>query len=123
MAERRAQRYMPDDVSLPGIGIGALLIIGAIALGITAAFFVLHVGTGGQAAAENAVHYGRPPPIAGNVELQPDPENDIAALRAQKRRLLSTYGWVDRANGIAHIPIGRAMDLVARGASPRGSLP
>jgi hypothetical protein len=114
---------MPDAVSLAGIGLGALLIVGAIALGITAAFFVLHVGTGGHATPENAVHDGRPPPIAGGVQLQPDPAQDVAAFRAEKRRLLSTYGWVDHAHGIAHIPIERAMDLVARGASPRESRP
>lgn len=114
---------MPDAVSLPGIGAGALLIIGAIALGVTAAFFVLHVGTGGEAPPENAAHYGVPPPIAGTVKLQPRPQDDIAAFRADKERLLSTYGWVDRAHGVARIPIDRAMALVAQGASPRATPP
>ena len=119
MAEPRAPRYMPDAVSLPGIGAGALLIIGAIAIGVAAAFFVLHVGIGGHAPPENAAHYGEPPPIAGDVQLQPAPAQDIAAFRAGKRRLLSTYGWVDRAHGIARIPIERAMALVASGAADR----
>ena len=110
---------MPDAVSLPGIGAGALLIIGAIAIGVAAAFFVLHVGTGGHPPPENAAHYGEPPPIAGDVKLQPAPAQDIAAFRADKQRLLSTYGWVDRAHGIARIPIDRAMALVARGAADR----
>ena len=108
---------MPDDVSLPGIGAGALMIIGAIAIGMTAAFLVLHIDTDAHPTPENAMHYGHPPPIAGDVKLEPLPANDIGAFRAQKERLLSTYGWVDRAHGIAHIPIERAIELAAHGAS------
>lgn len=124
MADERAARgYMPDAVSLPGIGVGALMIVGAIAIGMGAAFFVLHAGNDGHATPENAMHYGHPPPIAGDVKLQAVPANDIAAFRAEKQRLLSTYGWVDRAHGIAHIPIERAMELAAHGASPRATSP
>ncbi len=35
--------------------------------------------------------------------------------RARKLDQLSTYGWVDRRAGIVHVPIGRAMELVAEG--------
>lgn len=124
MADEGAARgYMPDAVSLPGIGAGALMIVGAIAIDMIAAYLVLHIGTGGRATPENAMHYGHPPPIAGNVKLEPLPAKDIAAFRAEKQRILSTYGWVDRAHGIAHIPIERAMELAAQGASPRAIPP
>jgi hypothetical protein len=33
-------------------------------------------------------------------------------LDAQKRRDLSTYGWVDRDRRLVHIPVDQAMDLV-----------
>lgn len=33
-------------------------------------------------------------------------------LREHQRRELETWGWADRKNGIAHIPIERAIDLV-----------
>ncbi|HTL76966.1 MAG TPA: hypothetical protein VL654_11630 [Casimicrobiaceae bacterium] len=121
--ERRPRGYMPDAVSLPGIGAGALMIVGAIAIGLTAAFVVLHVDTDGHPTPENAMHYGHPPPIAGDVKLETLPANDIAAFRAQKQRLLSTYGWVDRAHGIARIPIERAIELATHGASARTASP
>ncbi|MGE5170340.1 MAG: hypothetical protein ACM3JC_08205 [Rudaea sp.] len=105
---------MPDRVSLAGIAGGALLIVGAIALGIAAGFAVLHVGRGGAAAPRWAAHHGTPPPIAGAVQLQPAPAEDIAALREEKRRMISAYAWVDRAKGIARIPIDRAIVLLAR---------
>jgi hypothetical protein len=38
--------------------------------------------------------------------------------RAQKRQRLESYGWVDRDARIVHVPIERAMDLVAQGVRP-----
>jgi hypothetical protein len=36
---------------------------------------------------------------------------------------LATYGWVDRASGVVHIPIARAMDLMAGAPPPAQSRP
>ncbi len=38
--------------------------------------------------------------------------------RAARLERLGSYGWVDRAGGIARIPIARAMDLVEQGVRP-----
>jgi hypothetical protein len=116
MAEQATARYMPDKVSLVGIAAGAVLIVAAIAVGIAAAFVVLHAGRDGEAPPRLAAHYGSPPPIAGPVTLQPAPAGDIATLRSEKRRILSTYAWIDRSRGIARVPIDRAMTLLARRA-------
>ncbi len=41
------------------------------------------------------------------------------AFRSAEEKRLSTYGWMDRASGFVHIPIERAMDLIAeRGVGP-----
>jgi hypothetical protein len=40
--------------------------------------------------------------------------------RAGRLERLGSYGWVDRGAGIAHIPIGDAMDLVAKGVRAKG---
>ena len=114
-AGTRGTRYMADQVSVVGIGMGALLIVGAIAFGVFAAFVAVHVGNDGQPPPRLAAGFRNPPAIAGPVALQPDPAHDIAAFRAQKRQWLGTYGWVDREHGIARIPIERAMALLARG--------
>jgi hypothetical protein len=50
--------------------------------------------------------------------LQRSPEADLAAFREKTGRELATLGWVDRAGGIAHIPIEDAMRLVAEGGLP-----
>jgi hypothetical protein len=34
-------------------------------------------------------------------------------LRMRDRQALTTYGWVDQAHGLAHIPVDRAIDILA----------
>ena len=47
------------------------------------------------------------------------PNNDaLRQLRATEDAALTTYGWVDRKNGIVHIPIDRAMDLILQRGLP-----
>jgi hypothetical protein len=51
--------------------------------------------------------------------LQVDPIRDLARMRAEEDKLLTTYGWADREAGRARIPIERAMALLAeRGLAP-----
>lgn len=46
-------------------------------------------------------------------ELQPNPRADLATFRAAKLKQLNSTGWVDRAHGVAHIPIADAMREIA----------
>jgi len=46
--------------------------------------------------------------------LQITPEQENQQYLAEQREALSKYGWVDQSRGIAHIPIDRAMDIVAQ---------
>jgi hypothetical protein len=50
--------------------------------------------------------------------LQPDPTADMNKFRAAEEEQLNTYGWVDKNAGIVHIPIERAIDLVAQQGLP-----
>jgi hypothetical protein len=47
-----------------------------------------------------------------NPRLQPNPREDMERMRARELRELNGAGWVDRARGIAHIPIDAAMDKI-----------
>jgi hypothetical protein len=42
---------------------------------------------------------------------------------ARRRAKLEGYGWVDREKGIVHLPIERAMELVAQGVRPAPGAP
>lgn len=70
-----------------------------------------------------AHHYARPPatttalPATDGPPLEPDPAATLARFRAEKRALLDGYAWVDRAHGVARIPVSEAMRIVAAQAS------
>jgi len=53
-----------------------------------------------------------------NPRLQSDPFTELDELRATQDMQLSSYGWVDEPAGLAHIPIGRAMDLLVTHGLP-----
>lgn len=46
--------------------------------------------------------------------LQTSPEMDLSTMRAAEDARLHSYGWVDQSQGIAHIPIERAMEILAQ---------
>jgi hypothetical protein len=58
-----------------------------------------------------------------NPRLQENPAVDLARMRAEERLRMDAYGWVDRKAGIAHIPIERAMDILAKTGLPKVSAP
>jgi hypothetical protein len=55
--------------------------------------------------------------------LQVSPREDMERMRAEENAALNSYGWVDPARGIAHIPIDQAMDLMAMNALPERKPP
>ena len=58
------------------------------------------------------------------VRLQAAPLAELQALRAEERKILNSYGWVDQAAGVVHIPIDQAMQLyLARHAGSAPAAP
>jgi hypothetical protein len=57
------------------------------------------------------------------VQLAPRPENELAAYRREVDERLASWGWVDRDANIAHVPIERAIELVAADAAPAPDAP
>lgn len=39
-------------------------------------------------------------------------------MRAEEDQILSSYGWIDRERGIVHVPINRAITLLAQKGLP-----
>jgi len=50
--------------------------------------------------------------------LQTDAEGDLQKFRADEGRRLNTYYWIDKQNGIVHIPIEKAMKELATTGAP-----
>jgi len=57
-----------------------------------------------------------PPPA--NPKLQVSPSADWDRMFATEQAFLNSYGWIDRSRGIVHIPIQRAMELLAERGIP-----
>ncbi|HKC62013.1 MAG TPA: hypothetical protein VKB86_00140 [Pyrinomonadaceae bacterium] len=72
-------------------------------------------------------HKGKPPATLVNTKRQPPPaprlqENapaDLQQMRVHEKALLESYGWVDRSQGIVHIPVERAIDLLIERGLPK----
>lgn len=53
------------------------------------------------------------PPVPRVLE---HPWEELPEVHAHENQILYSYGWVDKANGVVRVPIGRAMDmLLAKG--------
>jgi len=50
--------------------------------------------------------------------LETNERGQLYQLRMKEEETLNSYGWVDQQAGIAHIPIGRAMEIIAQRGLP-----
>jgi hypothetical protein len=97
--------FEPSDWPLGIVGlvlVGIVLFLVAGTLVLIAAFPAAVSGVGRNLLAE--------PPAP---RLQLDPAEDLARFRADVERRLNTYYWIDKKNGVVHIPIAQAMKEVA----------
>jgi hypothetical protein len=53
--------------------------------------------------------------------IQPDPAEELIKMKREDLGRLNDYGWIDRAAGIAHIPVERAIDILAEKGLPTTS--
>ena len=56
-------------------------------------------------------------------QLQPDPVADLNKYREAVEQQLNSAGWVDQKAGIAHIPVERAIQMVAQRGLPSRQTP
>ena len=102
---------------LPGRGI-LLAIVGVFALialaGIAAAGLLHGIETRTRPPSLAAF----PPQHRAGPPLEVDQAAERLALEARARESLASYGWTDRNAGIAHIPVDRAMTILAERGWP-----
>jgi hypothetical protein len=100
------------------------------AIGLTIAGIIVYLALAGLFGLFKKQHPSPDPPsrivlephvLAPEPRLQPNPIPDLDRFRESEQRKLNSYGWTDKQRGIVHIPIERAMDLIAqRGLPTRG---
>jgi hypothetical protein len=110
----RAEEDRVDSRTIVAVGLGSL---------------VLFLLAGAAAVGYLRMRQGEHPPLVippeigqSKIGMIEQDQFDVAVRgeddRARRRERLESYGWVDREKGIVHLPIERAMELVAQGVRP-----
>jgi hypothetical protein len=103
-----------------GIGLAIVIVITVFALWGLFHLFVSHdekAYNAGAPLSPAALSALKEPP---QPRLQQSPPVDLRDMRAAEDQLLHRYSWGDREKGVVHLPIGRAMDILAeRGLKSR----
>ena len=115
-------KYEHTDID-PGVGYKFAVWLG-VAMALSAVLvYGIFVVFGRQATARDAAN--RTFPLAEGVSqvppsprLQTQPFKDVYELKTEQRGALTSYGWIDKANGVVHIPIERAMELTLQRGLP-----
>src|SRR5438067_3869147 len=100
--------YEPSDWRISAVAIVLALVLGLIAMAVLVLRIVFQTAASDV---DRSSTVAMPAPA-----LRTDPAQDLARLRAREDQALNTYYWIDRQNGIVHIPIDQAMkQIVVRG--------
>jgi hypothetical protein len=104
------------------MGVGLLVITLLSGVGV---FFLLRGFVSWRAeAAASAMPLVTPAPPAAGAKLLARPERELAGVHREEKERLESYGWVDQTAGVAHIPVERAIEIVAaRGLPTRAAAP
>jgi hypothetical protein len=109
----------PSGVLKFGAWLGVTLIVVAIGMRLMFGYFA-ETQTLGPAASPFENARTLPP----SPRLQVAPEAEIHDYWETQQKILNSYGWVDKQNGIVRIPIDRAMRLTLdRGLPARTAKP
>ncbi len=117
-----SQGYEKSDASPRGLLYFALVMAAILALASLSLiwlfkYFQKAENPGSFVAAPFAEERPLPPP----PRVQPNPGEDLRNYYRSQQDLLNSYGWIDRQNGIVHLPIDRAMELLLQRGLPTRS--
>ena len=104
-------RYEHQDVAFPYMVLGFAGTLTTILLSL---FLVMWL----YPSIEVDKRLAGPLPDYPQPRLQSDPTNDMRRFLQSELAELNSSGWVDRAHGIAHIPIADAMKRIAQQGIP-----
>ena len=105
------------------IWMGVSLLVVAIISGVLV-FFLLRGIVSWRAKGVEAPLVTPPPAAVSGPQLLARPERELERVRREEQERLTSYGWIDQTGGVAHIPVERAIEIVAeRGLPSRPSTP
>lgn len=113
--EARASGGFDREIGLKGL---VFFVAGLVALLVAAGGLMYLLSSGLREARVAAdpplpkLPEARQPYEIKGPRLEADPALALAEMRAEENRQLSSWGWADQANGLARVPIERAMELL-----------
>jgi hypothetical protein len=110
-----------SDVDIRAVfGFGAVLIVVALLINLVtyALFRYFDAREGRPVTAQYPLAVGQDGRVPPEPRLQTNPRQDLADLRAKEDETLTTYGWVDRNEGVVRIPIEEAIKLTLERGLP-----
>ncbi len=117
--------YERSDLSIKGIGVFGAALILLLALALFSMAWLFGFFTSGDATRQPVSPPAPASARSGPAQplLQVDAPRDLKALRAAEEATLGSYGWVSKEAGIARIPIGRSMEILAERGLPAPASP
>ena len=106
------ERVRPVVLFTVWLTVGTLLVLGLMKLAHDA--FDREMRAGSRQIHPLAADREEPP----EPRLQATPVLELRELQKREETRLTTYGWIDRQSGIVHVPIERAMEIVAEEGLP-----
>lgn len=91
----------------------AAVYVGVVVLLVVSCFVLIAAYRSALPDVSRALHIAPPGP-----QLQTGAQADLSEFRAQEEKRLNTYYWIDRRNGIVHIPIAQAIKKLAATGVP-----
>jgi hypothetical protein len=117
--------HEPNTLVVRGLAVFAAAIISVVIV----VLFILMTTMGNLSVAEKQRERLEPPRFGDESiafpapRLQADLAADLARMKDEANERLRGYGWVDPKAGIAHIPIGRAIEILAKSGLPKVPAP
>jgi hypothetical protein len=110
-----------SDINIRGVfafGIGLVIAAALIHFMIWLLFMYFNGRESAKTVAQFPLAVGQGDRLPPEPRLQTNPREDLRELRASEDAILNGYGWVDKNNGVVHIPIGEAMKLTLQRGLP-----
>lgn len=116
-------RYERSDARASGVLMAGFVLFAAAVMTAAAVYFYYDYATRARQDSEAAAEVPMtvlpvPTVFQGRSSLQVNTKLDMDIYRAQAQERLNNYGWVSREANVVHIPIDRAMALVAERGLP-----
>ena len=102
------------NISLFAVGLAALIIVALLVCYGLIAWLAQREARRAEPPSSLAI---QPEPLLG-PRLAVDPGRALKTMRQQEESRLKSYGWIDQEQGIVHIPIERAMDILVEKGLP-----